>query len=138
MHVAYRQRLVLPKRVQVEGWHARVELFRKTVWKIMTHRCHRFLVGIHVYVAKRAAERPQVVQSGNVVVVFVGKQHGVNLPELQWHQLHTDVRSAVNQHACMLCFNHRRGAIAEVFRAFAAANLTAAADDRHAVGCACT
>lgn len=78
-------------------------------------------------------EGPDVVQSPDMVLVLVRQQNGVEMPHARAEHLVTEIGSGVDDDAHAPRFDHRRGAQAVVARIRRRADLTAAADDGHAL-----
>ena len=81
----------------MEGYlgHSRIEFLRKTIRHCLTQATCRASVGIDIQVAENA-EATQVVDASNVVIVYMCYKHAVKRLELQGHQLHPNIRSAVD------------------------------------------
>lgn len=137
VEVANSKRLVLVNLVQLDGRHARIAVFCKTVWQHLEHALTGYGVGIDVDFAKLAV-RPDIVHSAHVVVVGMGDEYAVNLTERLHHDLLAEVWTAVNEQARAVGLDECRTAQTLVVRVGAATCVALAADGRHATRCSCS
>ena len=75
--------------------HSGIEFLGKAVGHCLAQATCRASVGIDIQVAENA-EATQVVDARNVVIVYMSDKHAVKRLELQGHQLHPNIRSAVD------------------------------------------
>ena len=80
-------------------------------------------------------QRPQIVESQNVVGMAVGVQHGVQPRDPLPYGLFAEVRSAVDEDAMAVPFDHHRRPGAAVVRVGGVADRAAASDRGHAHRC---
>ena len=124
--------------MQFDLRHAAVFVLRKGVVEILAHALQRPRSGVDVDLVdgRRVIdeiEGPDVVQSPDMVLVLVRQQNGVEMPHARAEHLVTEIGSGVDDDAHAPRFDHRRGAQAVVARIRRRADLTAAADDGHAL-----
>lgn len=70
-----------------------------------------------------------------MVVVGMGDEQSVNLTEFLAEHLLTEIRTAVNDDACLFRLHHCRAAQTSVMRVVARADLATAANSRHTNRC---
>ena len=82
-------------------------------------------------------EGPHVIQSAGMVLVHVGEQHGIQLPDTAAQNLLPEVRAGVHHQSQTLVFDVCGGSQPLVVEVVRPADGTGAADDGHALGSAC-
>lgn len=82
-------------------------------------------------------EGPHVIQSAGMVLVHVGEQHSIQLPDTAAQDLLPEVRAGVHHEPETLVFDICGGSQPLVVEVVRAADGTGAADDGHALGSAC-
>ena len=82
--------------MELEQWNAWIQMIGEAVGHGLMQRRNGNRVCIDVDVAENR-ERSQVVNSRYMIIMAVGKKHSVKFLERKGHQLHPDVRSAVDQ-----------------------------------------
>ena len=90
------ERFVRTDGMKPELGHTGIFMLYKTIRQALAQLPARALRRIKLHVAEHA-ERAQVVYPSHMVVMFVGKQHGVYTTEIQRQDLLAEVRAAVQQ-----------------------------------------
>ena len=124
--VAHLQRLVGFDGLQVEQWHTRVEVLPEAIRHGGVERRGRPFVGIDIDGAEDA-KRPDVVDAGHMVVVYVCEQHGIDALEVEGHDLLPEVGAAVYEHPGGICLYECRRAQPVVAGVVAPAHFATAA-----------
>ena len=121
--------------VHVEPGHTRIKMIGEAIGKIVLHSLHGLTVGKDVDVAQHAV-RPQIVESAHMIVVLMGEQQAVYLPERLRQELHTNVGATVEEDPRGVALDECRTAEPLVVGILAAAYLAAATYNGHTVRCA--
>ena len=94
--VANLEGLVRTYLVQLDGRHARIAVLSKAIRQHLQQSFLGYRVSIDVDFTKLAIGA-QVVHASHVVIVGMGNEHTINLTEGLWHDLLTEVGTAVNE-----------------------------------------
>ena len=128
------KRLVGQDFVQKDGGHARIAMLGKTVGQHLEQSAAGRGVGIDIDFAKLAVGT-HIVHTAHVVVVGMGDEDAVNAPEGQWHDLLTEVGTAVNEQARPWCLDECRTAQSLVVGVGTGAGVALTADGGYATRC---
>ena len=90
--------------MESNGRHSGVSVFRKTVGQHLQHPFLGYRVGIDIDLTK-LTKRADIIHAAHMVVVAVGDQDAVNLTKRLGQDLGPEIRSAVDQHACLFGLN---------------------------------
>jgi hypothetical protein len=123
--------------VQSDGWHTRIAVFCKAVRQHLKHGLLGLRVGIDIDLAKLAI-RPYIVHSTHVVVMRMGDEDAVNLPEGLRQNLLSEIRATVYEQASGIALHQCRTAQALVLGVLALTHLALATDDWHTARGPCT
>ena len=120
--------------VQLNGRNAGIAVLGKAVWQHLEHALTGYGVGIDVDFAKLTIG-PYIVHTSHMVVMGMGDEDAVDLAEGLWHNLLTEVGTAVDEQTRGVGLDKCRTAQAFVVLVGASAGIALAADGRHATRC---
>jgi hypothetical protein len=121
--------------VQVNAWDARVRISVEDVVELPAQGGFHTLRGVHGHFASLdEIVRADVVEASNVVLVFVGKHHGVKVDHLVGEHLLPEIRTSVDADCAASSSEDSRSAQPLIVRVLRRAHRAGAADDGNALG----
>lgn len=131
LQIADMERLMRIYLMEPDGRDTRITVFYKTVGQHLQHRFLGQRVSINVDFPELAIGS-DVVHTSHVIVMAMGDQYTVDLPEGLWKDLLPEVGATVDEQARGIRLDKSRATGTLVVRVWTLAHLTLAADDRHA------
>ena len=123
--------------MKLYGRNTRIAMLGKAVWQHLKHSLTGNGVGIDIYLAKLTIGT-DIVHSTHVVVVGMRDENAINASEGMRHNLLSEVRTAIDEDACLFCLDKSRAAQPFVMRIGTTAGMTLAANSGDATRCSST
>ena len=93
--------------VESDGRYTRITIFRKTIGQHLQHPLFGNGIGIDVDLTKLTI-RPDIIHPSHMVVMAMGNQDPIDLPERLWQDLLTEIRATVDQQARLISLHQHR------------------------------
>ena len=119
--------------MNIVGGSTRIQVFLESIRKLTLDLRKGRLVDEkrHRLVVLAKDERPDIVETSNVVLVLMGNEHRVEMVHPFTEHLLTEVGTGINRHGHLLRANQNRSACALVAGVFRLTHRTLTSDDRN-------